>query len=193
SSSQEAVRFHGNCPKRSGRSGVPAYRELQTPGERTSTNSTRQDQVLHVQRVVLVFSGNCSPKPPYSVFLQLSEVDFLDSVLVLGFSEELNQFLLQLYQQHHSQIRSILNQLVHSQPAYHNLEWRLDVQLASRSVRQQVVPTVTTRLQLTSGSELSSRVLQIDPSTLLHIISSLEAALAAVKTGHARRILRNIK
>ncbi|KAF7203786.1 COMM domain-containing protein 2 [Nothobranchius furzeri] len=123
----------------------------------------------------------------------LSEVDFLDSVLVLGFSEELNQFLLQLYQQHHSQIRSILNQLVHSQPAYHNLEWRLDVQLASRSVRQQVVPTVTTRLQLTSGSELSSRVLQIDPSTLLHIISSLEAALAAVKTGHARRILRNIK
>ncbi|XP_037530647.1 COMM domain-containing protein 2 [Nematolebias whitei] len=123
----------------------------------------------------------------------ISEVDFLDSVIVLGFSEELNRFLLQLYQEHRGQIRTLLNQLVYSQPAYQNLEWRLDVQLASRSLRQQVVPMVTTRLLLTSGSDSSSRVLQTDPRTLLHIISTLEAALAAVKTSHTRRILRNIK
>ncbi|XP_013872886.1 COMM domain-containing protein 2 [Austrofundulus limnaeus] len=120
----------------------------------------------------------------------ISDVDFLDSVLVLGLSEELNRFLLQLYRDHHSQIRTILNQLVCSQPAYQNLEWRLDVQLASRSLRQQVVPTVTTRLLL---SDSSSWVLQVDPRTLLHLISSLEAALAAVKSSHTRRILRNIK
>lgn len=127
----------------------------------------------------------------------LSEVDFLDSVLVLGFGEELNQTLLQLYLEHHSQIRSILNQLPSNLPTYHNLEWRLDVQLASRSVRQQVIPTLTMRLLLTKGcdscSDHSSRVLQTDPSTLLHLISTLEAALAAIKTSHARRILRNIK
>ncbi|XP_061593416.1 COMM domain-containing protein 2 [Cololabis saira] len=123
----------------------------------------------------------------------ISEVDFMDSVLVLGFSEELNQILLQLYQQHHGQIRSILSQLVPSQPAYHNLEWRLDVQLASRSIRQQVVPMVTMRLLLTGSQEGVGRVLQTDPSTLLHLISTLEAALAAMKTSHARRILRNIK
>ncbi|KAM6921372.1 COMM domain-containing protein 2 [Xenentodon cancila] len=123
----------------------------------------------------------------------ISELDFMDSVLVLGFSEELNQILLQLYQQHHSQIRSILSQLVPSQPAYHNLEWRLDVQLASRFIRQQVVPMVTMRLLLSTSNEAVGRVLQTDPSTLLHLISTLEAALAAMKTSHARRILRNIK
>ncbi|XP_029285628.1 COMM domain-containing protein 2 isoform X1 [Cottoperca gobio] len=127
----------------------------------------------------------------------ISEVDFLDSVLVLGFGEELNQTLLQLYLQHHSQIRSILSQLPSNLPAYHNLEWRLDVQLASRAVRQQVVPMLTLRLLLTGGgnggNDRSGRVLQTDPSTLLHLISTLEAALAAMKTSHARRIFRNIK
>lgn len=122
----------------------------------------------------------------------ISEVDFMDSVLVLGFSEELNQILLQLYLQHHSQIRSTLNQLLPTQPTYHNLEWRLDVQLASRSVRQQMIPMLIMRLNLTGSSNIS-RVLRTDPSTLLHLISILEAALAALKTSHARRILRNIK
>ncbi|XP_036971825.1 COMM domain-containing protein 2 [Acanthopagrus latus] len=123
----------------------------------------------------------------------ISEVDFLDSVLALGFSEELNQLLLQLYLQHHSQIRSILSQLPSNLPSYHSLEWRLDVQLASRSARQQVIPMLTMHLLLTRGCDSSSRVLQTDPRTLLHLIFTLEAALAAMKTSHSRRILRNIK
>ncbi|XP_068176127.1 COMM domain-containing protein 2 [Antennarius striatus] len=124
----------------------------------------------------------------------LSEVDFLDSVLVLGFGDELNQILLKLYLQHHSQIRCILNQLPSNLPAYHSLEWRLDVQLASRSLRQQVVPVLMMHLLLTTAdNSRRSRVFQTDPSTLLHLISTLEAALAAMKTSHARRILRNLK
>ncbi|CAK6978169.1 COMM domain-containing protein 2 [Scomber scombrus] len=127
----------------------------------------------------------------------ISEVDFLDSVLVLGFVEELNQILLQLYLQHQSQIRSVLSLLPSNLPAYHNVEWRLDVQLASRSVRQQAIPMLSLRLLLMRGCDScidhSSRVLQTDPSTLLHLISTLEAALAAMKTSHTRRILRNIK
>uniref|UniRef100_A0A3P8X107 COMM domain containing 2 n=1 Tax=Cynoglossus semilaevis TaxID=244447 RepID=A0A3P8X107_CYNSE len=59
----------------------------------------------------------------------VSDVDFQDSVLTLGFSEELNQILVQLYLQHRTQIRSILSQLPPTLPAYHNLEWRLDVQV----------------------------------------------------------------
>lgn len=70
-------------------------------------------------------------------------------------------------------------------------------QLASRAIRQQVVPVLTMRLLLTGGGdgtgELSRRVLQTDPGTLLHLISTLEGALAAIKTNHARRIFRNIK
>ncbi|PWA16115.1 hypothetical protein CCH79_00016845 [Gambusia affinis] len=119
----------------------------------------------------------------------ISEVDFMDSVLALGFGEELNQSLLQLYVQHKHQVRSILSQLLCNQPAYHNLEWRLDVQLASRSVRHQIVPMVTIRLLLTRSSDVGSTKscmdLQTDPISLLHMISTLEAALAAVKTTQA--------
>ncbi|XP_053738287.1 COMM domain-containing protein 2 [Synchiropus splendidus] len=123
----------------------------------------------------------------------VSEVDFLDSVLVLGLGEELNQILLQIYQQHRCQIRSILSLLPPSLPAYHNVEWRLDIQLASRSLHHQVIPMLMMRLQLTKGSETTSTILQTDLSTLLHLIAMLEAALDALKTSHARRILRNIK
>ncbi|KAG7488128.1 hypothetical protein MATL_G00031070 [Megalops atlanticus] len=125
--------------------------------------------------------------------LMISEVDFQDSVLVLGFSEELNKLLLQLYLDNRKEIRHILSELAPSQPHYHNLEWRLDVQLASRVLRQQVKPVVTFKLHLENEGVRSARVLQTDPATLLHIIQELERALAEVKTNHCRRILRNIK
>ncbi|KAJ0065587.1 hypothetical protein NL108_013491, partial [Boleophthalmus pectinirostris] len=57
----------------------------------------------------------------------LSETDFLDSVLVLGFSQDLNNTLLQLYLQQSAQVRSVLAQLAPSLPVYHSLEWRLDI------------------------------------------------------------------
>ncbi|KAM9848372.1 COMM domain-containing protein 2 isoform 2-T2 [Aulostomus maculatus] len=127
----------------------------------------------------------------------ISEEDFLDSLLVLELGDKLNQTLLQMYLQHQREIRSILSLLPSTLPAYHNVEWRLDVQLASRSVRQQVIPMLMVRLLLTKArgtcTEHSSRVLQTDLRTLLRLVSMLEAALDAMKTSHARRILRNVK
>ncbi|XP_061680153.1 COMM domain-containing protein 2 isoform X2 [Syngnathoides biaculeatus] len=127
----------------------------------------------------------------------LSEVDFVDSLLTLEFGDEHNQSLLQMYLQHRSEIRAILSLVPPSLPAYHNLEWRLDVQLASRALRRQAVPALTTKLHLThgpgSGTDVRGRVLRLDLGTLLHLISILEGALRASKSTHARRILRNIK
>uniref|UniRef100_A0A8C5M493 COMM domain containing 2 n=1 Tax=Leptobrachium leishanense TaxID=445787 RepID=A0A8C5M493_9ANUR len=125
--------------------------------------------------------------------LMISELDFQDSVLVLGFPEELNKVLLQLYLDNKKEIRRILGDLEPSLPHYHNMEWRLDVQLASRSRRHQIKPTVTMKLHLKQHEELSTRVLQTDPATLLHLIQELEQALAEMKTNHCRRIVRNIK
>ncbi|XP_016131998.1 COMM domain-containing protein 2 isoform X3 [Sinocyclocheilus grahami] len=125
--------------------------------------------------------------------LTISEVDFQDSVLVLGFSEELNALLLQLYLENRKEVRQILSILAPSLPHYHNLEWRLDVQLASRALRHQVKPTVTLKLHLEDGAKRSARVLQTDPATLQHLIDELERALAELKSSHCRRILRNIK
>ncbi|KAI7791253.1 COMM domain-containing protein 2 [Triplophysa rosa] len=125
--------------------------------------------------------------------LMISEVDFQDSVLVLGFSEELNKLLLQLYLENRKDMRQILSNLSPNLPHYHNLEWRLDVQLASRALRHQVKPTVTLKLHLEDDGMRRAHVLQTDPATLQHLIQEMERALADLKSNHCRRILRNIK
>lgn len=87
-------------------------------------------------------------------------MDFLDSVLSLDLGEEVAQILLkvssgmrnrwlahlralglsllrlQLYQEHRGQIRTTLHRLPHKLPAYHNLEWRLDVQVCQLESNQ---------------------------------------------------------
>lgn len=63
------------------------------------------------------------------IHFQISELDFQDSVFVLGFSEELNKLLLQLYLDNRKEIRTILSELAPDLPTYHSLEWRLDVQV----------------------------------------------------------------
>ncbi|NXS17104.1 COMD2 protein, partial [Mystacornis crossleyi] len=123
----------------------------------------------------------------------ISEVDFQDSIHVLGFSEELNKSLLQLYLDNRKEIRSILGELVPRLPSYHSLEWRLDVQLASRSLRQQIKPAVTMKLHLNQNEDQTAQVLQTDPATLLHLIQQLEQALGEMKMNHCRRIVRNMK
>lgn len=133
----------------------------------------------------------------------LSETDFLDSVLVLGFSQDLNNTLLQLYLQQSAQVRPLLAQLAPTLPNYHSLEWRLDVNMSSRALRQQLCPVMTLCLWLTTGGSAGGsgagaggperRLLQARPATVLHLLSVLEGALDSLKSSHTRRILRNIK
>ncbi|XP_030910800.1 COMM domain-containing protein 2 isoform X2 [Melopsittacus undulatus] len=125
--------------------------------------------------------------------VMISETDFQDSIHVLGFSDELNKLLLQLYLDNRKEIRNVLGELAPRLPSYHNLEWRLDVQLASRSLRQQIKPAVTVKLHLNENGDETAHVLQTDPSTLLHLIQELEQALGEMKTNHCRRIVRNMK
>ncbi|KGL92763.1 COMM domain-containing protein 2, partial [Charadrius vociferus] len=128
-----------------------------------------------------------------SKLMVTTPLHFQDSIHVLGFSDELNKVLLQLYLDNRKEIRSILGELAPKLPSYHSLEWRLDVQLASRSLRQQIKPAVTIKLHLNQNEEQTAQVLQTDPSTLLHLIQQLEQALGEMKTNHCRRIVRNMK
>ncbi|XP_020011930.1 COMM domain-containing protein 2 [Castor canadensis] len=125
--------------------------------------------------------------------LMISDLDFQDSVLVLGFPEELNKLLLQLYLDNRKEIRAILSELAPDLPSYHSLEWRLDVQLASRSLRQQIKPAVTMKLHLNQNGGQSTSVLQTDPATLLHLAQQLEQALEEMRTSHCRRVVRSVK
>lgn len=52
-------------------------------------------------------------------------------------------------------MRSILSHMVMELPHYQNLEWRLDVQLASRALQRQAEPTALLRLHIKDGGESS--------------------------------------
>ncbi|XP_046852713.1 COMM domain-containing protein 2-like [Xenia sp. Carnegie-2017] len=125
--------------------------------------------------------------------LLIGEIDFQDSVMTLGFSEELNKLLLQLYLENRLEIRKILGELSLDLPHYHNLEWRFDVQLASRSLHHETEPQILLKLQTKHEGETEFQIMQTDPVNLVHMTTELENALAEIKTSYCRRILRNIK
>lgn len=125
--------------------------------------------------------------------LLISEIDFQDSIMTLGFTEERRQTLLQMYLQHRKEIREILNEMSMDLPHYHNLEWRFDVELASRSLRHQVTPVITMKLHTKDCDKISTQVLQTDPVNLVHLTKVLDEALQEMKSPYCRRIVRNIK
>lgn len=120
--------------------------------------------------------------------LKISEMDFHDSFLMLGLSAEVNQELLTLYKENQEEVRQILDRMYPGLPAYVDMHWRLDVQIASRSLRQQTEPNIVFKIDL-EGAE--SVVLQTDPATLQHLASELDAALKETKTSHYRCVARD--
>lgn len=65
----------------------------------------------------------------YIVLFQLSEIDFQDSVKALGFADDLQTELLGHYVKNRTEIRRLQMEMSASLPHYHDLEWRLDVQV----------------------------------------------------------------
>ena len=123
----------------------------------------------------------------------VTELDFQDSLLMIGFSEELISTLLRLYLENREEIRSILSELAFDLPHYENLEWRLDVQIASRALKSQVKPQILMKFDIKDGQKITSKLLETDPVNLVHMTEVLEKALAEMKTAHVRRITRNIR
>ena len=62
----------------------------------------------------------------------MTDIDFQDSILTLGFSDEMKKELLRFYLDNCKEIRTIQSEMVMDQPHYHNLEWRLDVEVGSK-------------------------------------------------------------
>ena len=124
----------------------------------------------------------------------IPEIDFLDSILTLGFSEKMKNSLKDAYLKNRDQIRKIGKTISVELPNYKNLDWRLDIEIASRSLRGQINPIYLLKME-TEGSdgEVQSNLLQTDVVNLKHIVQELENALSESKSGYARRIMRNVK
>ncbi|XP_015921069.2 COMM domain-containing protein 2 [Parasteatoda tepidariorum] len=123
----------------------------------------------------------------------VDEIEFRDSILVLGFSSEIQEELTKCYLENNESIRSHLYGLDFGIPQYHDLEWRLDIQIASRSLRRPVEPTLLLGLQLKKDGKITNTVLESDSSNIIHLTEELDKALQEVKSHHSRRIMRSIK
>jgi len=122
----------------------------------------------------------------------VSEMEFLDSLLLLQFPKDIAEALKELYIKHRREIRVMLAELSFSLPHYEDVNWRLDVQLASRTLRNQINPILTVKLT-TLHPEEKVQYFQIDYLNLRQLVSELEVALKEVRSGHCRRIVRNVR
>ena len=64
---------------------------------------------------------------------------------------ELSVCTRQTYLESAKEIRSLLGNLGMTLPHFHDLGWRVDVQVASRAVRRQVEPVALLNLQIKTG------------------------------------------
>ncbi|KAF6026652.1 COMMD2 [Bugula neritina] len=128
-----------------------------------------------------------------SAKLMINEVDFHDSILTLGVSEDICKELVSIYTSNKGEIRLILDELSLHPVQYQDLEWRLNVKLASRSLQGQAEPNLLLRLHTSQGDSAHSQLLQCDIPNLINLTNSLDEALQESKSHYTRRILRNIK
>ncbi|XP_076631956.1 COMM domain-containing protein 2-like [Colletes latitarsis] len=127
---------------------------------------------------------------------KLSSEDFRDSVIALGFSEDQETILSKLYNTKKDEISNILATIGFKFPEYHDMEWRFEVQLASRSLLKQIDPLLTLDLSIKNSDEnenVEHVLLQTDLVNLLHMVHELEEALKEGHSQHTCRLSRAIK
>ncbi|KAG5311998.1 OPSD protein, partial [Acromyrmex insinuator] len=124
---------------------------------------------------------------------KLSTEDFRDSIVALGFTEDKEAILSKLYSIKKDEVSDALKEIGFKLPRYHDMEWRFEVQTASRSLLKQVAPLISLDLSLKNPDnpeEIEHVLLQTDPTNLLHITQELEEALQESRSQHIRRISR---
>ena len=114
----------------------------------------------------------------------------------LPFGEESAKLLHEFAMANGAELHECARKREPSVPAYSHLDWRLDVEVASRTQHRQVRPTFLLRLDTESGGAggaAASELLQSDYANLKRLQTVLEAATADMKAAHASRIARYIK
>ncbi|XP_004212936.1 COMM domain-containing protein 2 [Hydra vulgaris] len=129
-----------------------------------------------------------------SAKLDLDEIDIRDSLKDIDFSEDLLEFFVESYLTNKNDIRNILRDMSIGLPRYTNLEWRFDIVISSRMLKQQTTPEILLKLFTSDSMNMTeAKILKTDPVNLQHLTLVLEEALRDLKSSHCRRIARSIK
>ena len=145
-----------------------------------------------------------------STKVNLNEQDFFESLKLIGITDAA-QDMYSVYQEHRLYLREALKPGI-TTTSYSNLRWRVEVQVARKTMLQEALPKIT--LCLTLGTkrkankdsedltivakpgeltDLKHVILQMDPKTLTRITHILEGALREMVTPYCRRVMRHIK
>ncbi|UJR25230.1 hypothetical protein I4U23_006582 [Adineta vaga] len=121
-----------------------------------------------------------------------------ESLKLLGYSSPIRESFIECYKSKANELQKTLTRdLALSLPSYKNLNWRFDVQIATRTMRsrKQFEPFFILKLTLINANNDKEQVhlFQIDPLTLVHIVEQLEAAMNESRSSHARRIMQTFR
>jgi hypothetical protein len=117
-----------------------------------------------------------------------------------GINSELGQLIEDTAKSNASLIHNYLAKLKLETLSFHDLEWRLDVKLATRSLRRIVEPEIVLKFDFiqendnnieSENKNIQTRILQTDVVNLNHLTNSLEDALNEIKSNYCRRVFRN--
>lgn len=153
----------------------------------------------------------------------LDSADVVDSLLTAGLDAGVAGAIEKCFTENRRFLRdAVLETAAQAGPAgdiphYKDLEWRIQVEIGSRALRNQFVPKVLCKLKTTSrgasnkdvsddvdadeeddaaaddGAEVvQSHLLEIPPRDLLQITQTLEEALRVARSSRCRRIMRSV-
>ncbi|XP_024394901.1 uncharacterized protein [Physcomitrium patens] len=118
-----------------------------------------------------------------AVRLQLQHAELLTIFSDAGFEEATGAVLADMFTQRHQELFGVV---ALNGTSFSRLDWRLDIQVASRSLRQQATPRYLLALKTTDGV----KHIEADYSVLKDVCLQLEAALAESRSTRSRRFLR---
>jgi len=120
--------------------------------------------------------------------------DFRASFSEVSIPEESFAVLVEAYESHYQRIRTELSSLDVRLPHYSSVDWRLDLQIASRCYMGDVKPMFLLELETEdSNHKQHVHVLESDFANLRHVCEELEVAVKEVKNKHCNRIIRYVK
>ncbi|KAF0740475.1 hypothetical protein Ae201684P_017017 [Aphanomyces euteiches] len=118
----------------------------------------------------------------------ISSNDLILSIVDLNLSPEQVAVVVQFYTENKEQIKaSVAWNPALGVPEFHSIDWRLDLELGSRTQHHIEKPVLTIQLG-TSAAE--KQQLQCDYKQLISLTQSLKEALKATQTPHGSRMQR---
>jgi hypothetical protein len=124
----------------------------------------------------------------------LVDASFRLAIADVKLADDAEELLAETYAREKKRLRSSLLNASMQLPHYHNLDRRLDIQIASRAARQQVQPKLVLELETRDAAAAPQfNLMELDFANLSHLCNELENAVTEIQQGHSRRILRYVQ